>query len=296
MRMATRRKKFQDLLKTKINTLSRREGTGDDDRDTARGLYVPIAAVSELKFPIIDEFEEESAKLAAIDEWQEFPDVVWNKLVEKGIMDRIDERRQNAIIILNEQLVYAINPPPARNNTGPSLLPGGGKDTVTWLTVHHAAAFFKYHDYCILDRIHDRLGRREIAQGKLFVYKEVVKYLGRCVGAYSELLKPRGIDAHGMGQNVCKWEGEQIAIQLATALLEDLGYGSRLSDSTGRNDVDTTLSDGEENAGLSVQAFVSMTEMEAKGSVFVCMRCPEEGRARRTWKNLVRSILICSSI
>ena len=88
-------------------------------------------------------------------------------------------------------------------------------------------------------------------------------------GRFDELVlsarrPPDGEDVH------TDWIGSATGMQLAMVLLDDLGYGS-----------------ADANSVSNARKQVSMGDMIEKGPIFVCVCCPEDGRIKRGWQDLV---------
>lgn len=215
----------------------------------------------------MEEFKEASGTLEVFDTATSFPDDIWDEMVGKGIMTFIETRRNQVAEILETCLQRALEP--LKRAKGPSEcdLDKG----VEKVNIHHAAAFFVQTESHMSSRYPEK---------ELFGYADVVDRLGNSPQDFDNLLNSHSSDPIGL--NVPKWNGSTHASKIALSVLTELGYGARIE--AGSDGVN--IGEGED-IDIESFPFVPMEEMKAKGKVFVCMRCPEEVRAKKNWKDFV---------
>ena len=303
-----RREKLNDLLTQSINSLGKEVLAKEAEsqplsESRERVLFVPVLDVDELGCDVIKEFVKAKEEDTAYDDMNMLPANDWTALLNKGIMKQIGDRRFFVPSVLTRLLVEGVLRPDngvleaAFANTEAIPLPP--LRLPSCFSIHHAAAFLKYDQYHLVENAMKSTN----AYGRVFTYADVVDW--KASTGFDELVeglkewtnreREGGAEAslekwkqwNWRTGRVCRWEGDRTAVELALVLLKTLGYeGDRCvgADCTKEHDSKTY-------ANSMCEGTVSMVHMEAKGEVFVCMRCPEEGRARRTWKDLVSHIV-----
>ena len=292
-----RRQKLRQLLKDRINALKHSPNTNCSAANcvqklTCRAAYAPIYNVDEVKCSAVDDFMKANEENNAYDGMSTLPEEAWSELAANGLLVILDARRHFVEDVLNKLLVEGVT------RVDNSALSSHGKENAqpplpplqlpSSFSVHHAAAFFK------IDYPWDSSGctRRGL------VYSDIVTWFSIC-GKYNTLesgavdwkkraeeggasATPEKWTAWRMHRQ-CKWEGERSGTEIALALLEELGYET---EETGTHRDGGTERRDEEHRS-NTKGYVTMEDMDAKGDIFVCLRCPEEGRAKRSWKDLV---------
>ena len=266
--MTRRRDHIAQLIHGKIFELTDNEGNVVDGRSYA--LRYP----ARLDFAPIKTLLDEKMEDPAYDHMESLPENDWSKLVQGRFFELLEERRDaaaRAIIHLLIRGLSGLSPgevcdlldeidDPSNINiesmiasrSSSSVLPPAG------FNLHHPAAFFVCKkayfsrwpgQLCSYDDIYDALDRE----------RDLFNNLVQSVERPDDTRYPPG--PH--------WIGDATGMQLAMALLDNLGYD---------------YTSDENNTGSNQ---VSMGELLKKGDVFVCMCCPEEGRFKRGWTRLV---------
>ena len=206
------------------------------------------------------------------------PTQTWNDLFNKGAFAAMETRKIHVFRALSRTLLEAIQ---YIVDTTTLKRLGNLKRTVN---VRHASAFFRYVSFppALVDG--------ETTLGKLYSYSEVAEWMGNYEGEFEMLMESyRDVEEEEASMWKGRWQADHIATEIGLALLEEMGYmGKNATKVTGGPAV-LILGGG---FPVTVPTFASMKDMEAKGKVFVCMRCPEGGRGKRTWKELVRAEVV----
>lgn len=289
------------LLRDKINSLKLSESSACSlhlgrQPPVCRAEFVPVSNLDTLASDIISAFLKANEENTIYDDnLKTLPEDVWATLVESGVMIAIDARRHCLEDVANKLLVQGITRPDngyllalrdeeeisGRFPLTPLRLPSS-------FSIHHAAAFLQ-NDGSFRPRTYDVRHDRVLNYSDLLDFcghnDDRLVYLKQTADLYESRLKEAKDDPEKWLRWICKWEGDRTAVDIALSLLEALGYctgeGSDMVCASEENKDAVTPCDGGE--------FVAMEDMDSKGEVFICMRCPEEARIKRNWKQLVRS-------
>jgi hypothetical protein len=291
--VAKRRPILWRLLKDRVNFFEAvPEGKCSiHDHDVCPAEYIYISNVDYVKCKAVSAFMAANEGKDLYDGVKFLPDEAWDKLVEDGILESIDNWRHFAESVLNKHLVDGVTRIPNSAITAyknKEVRPSAPEVTLPpSFSVHHPAAFFH------TDRSYDP----EDYYDRLLTYPGIITGNNAC----SQLL-----DSHadwksrqktvGGSSNIgpeewskirsarrITYEGDRIAVQIALVLLQELGYDCE----EGAGEHGETKIEGKDMSRKTRRGYISAKGMTQKGAVFVCMCCPKEGRMRRTWTELV---------
>ena len=171
----------------------------------------------------------------------------WACVLDGKLRIGLAAKEQAARKALDAQLVYGISGEMHRPDVPPHVGP-------LQISGNHPLAFLRYTG--------EFLNRSRFVRDKLFTYEDVLSFLC-CLSVHRDCLANLMDMVHTEGKPTSTqydtWVLDTRAIRVGNVLLEQLGY----------------------------RCPVSMNDMLMKGSVFVCMCCPKEGRMRMGWRELV---------
>jgi hypothetical protein len=279
------------LLRDRINSFESDGRCSVPGHGICKAEYIYVSNIEQFGCQATSAFMEANEGKDLYDGVGFLPDEAWDKLVEDGILGKLDELRHFAEDILNKYLVDGVTRIPnsalAVYTAKKTLPPVTAANLPKSFSVHHSAAFFHV----------DSQYRNTDFYKDLKTYPEIVT----STDIYDKLKRHEGDRKQQIGvtsgnsslgpDDWCSlrrkrydiYEGDRHAATVALVLLRNIGYDAEEHAHSSREARE------EESSKLSCnrKGYATMKEMERKGEVFVCLCCPEEGRTRRTWRELV---------